>query len=75
MPLDNIVRLKVTPVVDDIMTQMKQLPHMKVDETTVIVLKNKDHPAWSYKGYMWVYNNTEGCVYKYASSIKYESRS
>ncbi len=58
---------KVAPVVDDIMAQMKQLPYMQADETPVIVLKDKDHPAGPYKGYMWVYNNTEGCVYKYAS--------
>ena len=58
---------KVTPVVDDIMAQMKQLPYIQADETPVVVLKDKDHPAGSHKGYMWVYNNSEGCVYKYGS--------
>ena len=58
---------KVAPVVDDIMAQLKQLPYIQADETPVVVLKDKDHPAGSHKGYMWVYNNSEGCVYKYGS--------
>ena len=58
---------KVTPVVDDIMAQIKQLPYIQADETPVTVLKDKDNLAGSHQGYMWVYNNTEGCVYKYGS--------
>ena len=43
-----------------------KLPYMQADETTVIVLKDKDHSAELYKGYIWFYNNIEGCIYKYA---------
>ena len=57
----------VEPIVEDIMAQMKALPYIQADETTVTILKDKTKSKGSHKGYMWLYNNNAGCVYRYGS--------
>ena len=61
---------KVQPVIDEVMEQMKLLPYMQADETTVMVINDQQKKAdkKSHKGYMWVYNNPAGVVYDYQST-------
>ena len=55
---------KVQPVVDEIFEQMKLLPYIQADETTVTVVNEKtETQKSSHNGYMWVYNNTVGTIY------------
>lgn len=57
---------KVQPVVDEVFEQMKLLPYIQADETTVAVVNEKTQPQKSsHNGYMWVYNNTAGTIYDY----------
>lgn len=61
------------PVVEELMEQIKALPHLHIDETPVTVIneKNKkeaDQDKPSHKCYMWIYTNNEAVVYDYQSS-------
>jgi transposase len=58
----------VQPVVDDIMAQVQQQPYIQVDETPTLVLKGKHNDNTTQKGFMWVYGNYAGCVYRYEDS-------
>ena len=61
---------KVQPVIDEVIEQMKLLPYMQADETTVTVINDNQKKAdnKSHKGYMWAYNNPAGVVYDYQST-------
>ena len=59
---------KVQPIADEIMEQIKELPYIQSDETKAIVLQEKDKLEGSHNGYMWVFNNPNGCLYEYNSS-------
>lgn len=63
-----VVGEAIQPVVDDIMAQMKQQTYIQVDETPVMLLKSKSDNATTHNGFMWVYNNELGCVYRYENS-------
>ena len=58
-------------LVDYQLEDMKQHGHIHADETPVTVLKDKNKvktKGQSHRGYMWVYTNHLGVVYRYAST-------
>ena len=61
---------KCTPIVEELLEQIKSQRHLHVDETTVTVINdnNKKEGKPSHNGYMWVYTNDEAVVYDYQSS-------
>ena len=60
---------RVGPLIECLLTKIKQHPHIHVDETPVTVLKDDkqkpDNP--SHKGYIWVYTNKYGTLFDYQS--------
>ncbi len=59
-----------SPVVEELLEQIKSQKYLHVDETilTVINDKNKKPEKASHTAYMWVYTNNEGVVFDYQSS-------
>ncbi len=52
----------ITPVIDDMLEQIKLQPYVQIDETTVRGVL--DNHSKSGKGYMWVYHHKSvGCVF------------
>jgi transposase/uncharacterized coiled-coil protein SlyX len=59
-----------SPIVEELLEQIKSHKHLHVDETTLTVVndKNKKPENPSHTAYMWVYTNNEGVVFDYQSS-------
>ena len=59
-----------SPIVEELLEQIKSQKHLHVDETTLTVVndKNKKPENASHTAYMWVYTNNEGVVFDYQSS-------